>query len=261
MERRSCGVLERIYYSISCDCRLVSRTALSAVSTALDEFLGVVPSTSGVIHVRGEEYSDDSADHEETRDRFGAEDETYEDRGDDSNESREDHFLQRCARGNVHAGGVVGFLRSVHKTGFRFELMPYFFDDHARSATNGADSERCEEEDNHRAEEGAEKDFHFRKVDDGDVCFVKEGGEKQEGGECCGADRVAFGECLRRIAAGVELVCHEAHVLWSLAHFHNASGVIRDRSKHIHGEHVADDSKHAHRSDGGAVETTLFYSP
>src|SRR5436190_1657308 len=72
VQRRPRRVLERIAHRVADHGRLVGQTALPAVFTRLDEFLGVVPRATTVVEQRGHEDPRDRADHEERRHRLGA---------------------------------------------------------------------------------------------------------------------------------------------------------------------------------------------
>src|SRR2546426_8560178 len=86
MQRRAGGVLERITHRVAHHAGLVRRTAFPAVLAGLDELLGVVPRPPAVVQQGRHENASDRADHQERRDRLGAdveqhlEDQAYHDR-------------------------------------------------------------------------------------------------------------------------------------------------------------------------------------
>ena len=84
--------------------------------------------------------------------------------------------------------------------------------------------------------------------------LVEVGGEEQEGGESGGADRVALGQGLGRVADRVEGVGDVADALGRAGHLGDAARVVGDRAEGVHREDVGGGHQHAHRGDGGAED-------
>ena len=84
--------------------------------------------------------------------------------------------------------------------------------------------------------------------------LVEIGREEEEGGECGGTDRVALGQCLRRVADRVESVRLLTYRLRLARHLDDAACVVRDRAEDVHREDVAGRAEHAHGGDGRAEQ-------
>src|SRR2546422_306853 len=114
VQRRPRRVFERIADGVADHGRLVGQTALPAVFTRLDEFLGVVPRATTVVQQRRHENPCDRADHEERRHRLGAdmeqqlEDQSHGDRHAHGQQSGRHHRLARPDGHDIHRPAVVG---------------------------------------------------------------------------------------------------------------------------------------------------------
>src|SRR5213080_2906417 len=108
MQRRAGGVLERITHRVAHHAGLVRRTAFPPVLPGLDELLGVVPRPPAVVQQGRHENASDRADHQERRDRLGAdveqhlEDQAHHDRHAHGEQAGSHHRLERADRHDVH---------------------------------------------------------------------------------------------------------------------------------------------------------------
>ena len=85
--------------------------------------------------------------------------------------------------------------------------------------------------------------------------FFLEAGEQHDRGEHGGADRVALGDGLRRVADGVQAVGHFAHVLGQLGHLGDATGVVGDRPEGVKRDDQPGQRQQPHDRHADAVDT------
>ena len=81
-----------------------------------------------------------------------------------------------------------------------------------------------------------------------------EGGEQHQRRERGGADRVALGHRLGRVADRVERIGDVAHVLGQLRHLGDAAGVVGDRPEGVEGDDQAAERELRHHGDADAVD-------
>ena len=81
-----------------------------------------------------------------------------------------------------------------------------------------------------------------------------EGGEQHQRGERGGADRVALGDRLGRVADRVERVGDVADVLGQVRHLGDAAGVVGDRPEGVEGDDQAAERELRHHGDADPVD-------
>ena len=81
-----------------------------------------------------------------------------------------------------------------------------------------------------------------------------EGGEQHQRGERGGADRVALGDRLGRVADRVERVGDVADLLGQVRHLGDAAGVVGDRPEGVEGDDQAAERELRHHGDADAVD-------
>ena len=94
VDRGAGGVLEGIADGVADNSRLMLIGALAAVVARLDILLGVIPRAAGVRHKDREQEARSSRASEHTDNAVEAEHQTDDDRYDDRDNGRQDHFLQ-----------------------------------------------------------------------------------------------------------------------------------------------------------------------
>ena len=168
---------------------------------------------------------------------------------------------RRAAGRDVDDAGVVRALGVVHDPGHLAELATDLDDDRLGGRADGADGQRAEEVDEHRAHEGGDEHVDVGQVDRGEerlaavrvdeVDLVDVGAEQQEGGQRRRGDRVALGQRLGRVADGVEPIGDLAGARLGPAELGDAAGVVGDRAERVHRQDVGGGHEHAHGRDGG----------
>jgi len=78
--------------------------------------------------------------------------------------------------------------------------------------------------------------------------------EEDEGGEAGGADRVALGDGLGRVADRVERVGGGADLVRQVGHLGDTAGVVGDRPVRVDGDDDAGHGEHRHHRDGDTVQ-------
>jgi hypothetical protein len=84
--------------------------------------------------------------------------------------------------------------------------------------------------------------------------LLLEAGEQDDRREHGGADRVALGDRLGRVADGVERVGDVAHLLGQVGHLGDPAGVVGDRAEGVERDDQAGQRKLAHDRDADAVD-------
>ena len=140
------------------------------------------------------------------------------------------------------------------------ELAPHLKHHRARRPSHRGHAERAEEIRQEPADE--EADHHIgvlQREADGEIGKVMMqilgvGGEQDERGQSGGADRIALGHRLGRVADGVERVRCPAHVLGQVGHLGDAAGIVGDRAVGVERDDHAGQGQHRHRGNGDAEE-------
>ena len=128
VERRACGVLQRVAHGVAYDGRLVGIGAFAAVNAVFDGLLGIVPRAAGC----GHEYCQQLAGEYDARQRTAQCLNTQEHADDEGSEygdkRKADEFLLRRACANADHLLVIGLHFALHQAGDA-ELLAHFVHD------------------------------------------------------------------------------------------------------------------------------------
>jgi len=166
---------------------------------------------------------------------------------------------------DIDASSVVGFILAEENSRFGGELAPDFTDDGARSNTDRIHRAGGKDEGEESADEEADNDLRFGqgKLEAGHSCtqgeevgfqFLNVASKKNERGEACGSDRVAFGHGFHGIADGVEFIGSLSDRFGHAGHHCDATGVIGNRAECIERDDDSSHGEHRHDGDRNSVE-------
>ena len=233
--------------------------ALAAEVTVFNVLLGVVPGTAAGGHRDGHEDARDDRAHEHAAQSLGPEDETDENRHDDGQHGRNDHFLNGGTREHAHGLGVVGLGLAFHDAGDFLELTAHFNDDGTGGAAHGFHGHGAEEVGNQTADDQTGDDVRVGEVKlEVDVELLLQGmrvvGKKHEGRKTGRANGVALGHGLGGVAHGVERIGDVAHLFVEFGHFGDAARVVRNRTVGVKRDDDAGHGQHAGGGNGHTVQ-------
>ena len=158
---------------------------------------------------------------------------------------------------------VVGFFGPLHDPRVLAELLAHLLDDLAAGAADRLDREGREQVDHHAADDQPDQHVGAGQVEEAVEVeagrrlvrqLALEGREQHQRGERGGADRVALGDRLGRVADRVERVGDVADVLRQLRHLGDAAGVVGDRPEGVEGDDQAAERELRHHGDADAVD-------
>src|SRR6185437_9378066 len=132
---RTRGVLVRIAHGVAGDRGFVRLGTLAAEVAVFDVLLGVVPGAAAGGHRDGHEQAGDDGADQDTAQRLRTQDQPDQDRHDDRQQRRDDHFLDRGPGQHVHRAVVLRLAGALHDALDLAELAPDFLDHRTRRAT------------------------------------------------------------------------------------------------------------------------------
>mmetsp|Transcript_6763 Transcript_6763/g.22192 ORF Transcript_6763/g.22192 Transcript_6763/m.22192 type:complete len:577 (+) Transcript_6763:629-2359(+) len=273
VQRRARGILERVTDSVTNNARLVRVGLLATIGVfVFDVLLGVIPSTTGVGHHHRKHETRGDGATEETTEALGTNQETNGDRGHDSQDARDQHFVDGRLGAHLHARHVVALdtFLAFEETRDVTELALDFDDNSAGSLAHGEHGEGSEQERQHGTENDTGEHIGIgeghgggqaTRVDTGtihacvrDILDVRVHQRKR------GQDGGANGETLTGggsgVTEGVELVGALANFVGdTCGHFGDTTGVVRNRTVRISGESDTKGRQHTDGGDGDTVQT------
>mmetsp|Transcript_17220 Transcript_17220/g.32716 ORF Transcript_17220/g.32716 Transcript_17220/m.32716 type:complete len:323 (+) Transcript_17220:647-1615(+) len=257
VERGARCVLERIADGIAHDHRLVFicllRVVVVGVQHALAHvFLGVIPRATSVGHHHSQQKPGGNSPCKQAEKHLRSDHETNDDGAEDSEHSRDHHFLDGLGGANVHAFLAVEFRAAEVLV---VELRTALVHDRLRSGADGKHGESREDEGEGGAEDDAGEDNLIEKVDRIKIHSISEGIQQRESSE----DSRTNGETLSGrgggVAEGVQGVgCVTCGVIDLLRHLRDTPSVIRHGPKSISCQRHAKSRQHGDSTDSNAVD-------
>ena len=158
VDRRTGGILVRIADGVARDSRLVRIRALAAAIAVLDILLRVVPGAATGGHRDGDKQARDDCAEQEAAERLGTEQQTHDERHQDRQQARNDHFLDRGTGQQVDRTAVIRLAGAIHDALDLPELPADLVDHRAGGATDGLHRHGAEQVGYEAAEEKADDD-------------------------------------------------------------------------------------------------------
>ena len=176
MDGRPRGVLERVPDGVARHSRLVRLRALTTVRPGLHVLLGVIPRAPRGVEEQRHQNASHGGEHEHPRDSLRAqkflagggsdhpEDDAYDDRTADGQNTRLDHLPQRRLRDDGHAPAVIRLLLAGHDPRPLPKLPSHLGDNLLRGAANRGAGKGGEEVDDHAAQQTCDEHLRDRNV-------------------------------------------------------------------------------------------------
>ena len=200
------------------------------MGASFDEFLGIVPGTSGIGHEDGEQEAGDKSPGKEAAQGLDV-DEADREWERNRQSARNEHLPQSRRRADVDAPGVVGLGRRIALSQARdlAELAPYFFDHLVGSPSDGLDRQGCKQKREHGTQEQADRGLYLENVDSLEVHGPAEGEEQSQSRDRSRCYGKTLGDRRGRVAEGVEGIGGLSHLGWKVRHLGDPAGVVGDR--------------------------------
>src|SRR5574341_2115211 len=127
--------------------------------------LCIIPRTATSVQHKSHQNTSNRANHQEAGCCLCLQDKADCNSSDNNQQCRQNHFFQSSFCANVNALSIIGLCLSLHQALNAPELSSDFNYNFVRSIANSLDSHAAEEEDEHSANQCADKDFNLAQVD------------------------------------------------------------------------------------------------
>jgi hypothetical protein len=256
------------------DLDLCAIWAVEVEFASFNVLLGVVPSTARVGGGEGNLDTRDNAASEDTVGGLVTKEATSEERGDNDEDTGQDHFLEGSVGGDGDAFLVIGLNRGVFI--HSFELSADFLEHILGGVTDGLHGHGGEPVGEHGTDEETSEGVRLEDVDlvgfkglgflvfsivhasDGVGNTGHEGTKEGESDEAGGANGETLADSGGGVACGVEGISSCADIFIEVGHLSDSTSVVGDGTIAVNGEGDGKASEHAKGSKGNSVHGSQF---